>query len=125
MKSLFFAELIHSLHIAVFFYVILGFFLLPCKYLTKYILFIIFVLLDWNDWDGMCILTKIEYYFRTGDWSVKSPIEGGPEFFRPLINEYFNLSLTPIQADRLNNFIFILCLLIGFLRLRFRCFTCK
>ena len=64
----------------------------------------------------MCILTRLENYFRSGDWTAKAPIEGGPEFFRPLINHITGLNLGRLEADRLNNTIFIVCWLIGFLR---------
>ena len=74
-------------------------------------------MLDWNDFDGQCTLTKLEYYFKTGKWSYKSPVEGGPEFFRPLINKLFNLKLSRIEGDRLNNFVFIMCWLIAYLRI--------
>jgi hypothetical protein len=62
-------------------------------------------------------LTKLEYYFKTGKWSFESPVEGGPEFFRPLINKLFNLKLSRIEGDRLNNFVFIMCWLIAYLRI--------
>jgi hypothetical protein len=118
MKNIYLAELVKLLHILMFIYVIFGCFLITNKtYLKYYLLFIILIFLDWNDLDGMCILTRLEHYFRTGEWSSKSPIEGGPEFFRPIFNYLFNINLSRIQADRLNNFIFIICWLIGFLRL--------
>ena len=56
----------------------------------------------------MCILTRLENYFRTDEWSAKSPIEGGPEFFRPLFNQLTGYNLNRYEADRLNNTIFII-----------------
>lgn len=88
---------------------------LPKKYLPYYILFVFLIFLDWNDLDGMCILTKIEHYFRSGKWESTSPVEGGPEFFRPILQQ-FNISLTRTEADRLNNFIFLLCWGTAFIR---------
>ena len=110
------ADIVKLLHIIMFIYVLLGCFLLPKKYLFYYLIFIILIFLDWNDMDGMCILTRLENYFRSGNWSSKSPIEGGPEFFRPLFNSMTGLNLGRIEADRLNNTIFIVCWLIGFWR---------
>ena len=110
------ADIINLLHIAMFVFVILGCFLLPKKYLFYYLIFIMLIFLDWNDLDGICILTRLENYFRTGKWESKSPIEGGPEFFRPLFNKIIGLNLGRLEADRLNNTIFIVCWLIGFLR---------
>lgn len=110
------AELTKAIHIFMIFFVLVGHTALPLRYLKYYIIFVILILLDWNDTDGMCCLTKVEHYFRTGNWVSQSPLEGGPEFFRPLVNSMFKLDLTRTQADRLNNFIFILCLLIANLR---------
>lgn len=117
MKNIYLAELIKLLHILMFIYVIFGCVFITNKtYLKYYLLFLILIFLDWNDLDGMCILTRLENYFRIGEWSSKSPIEGGPEFFRPLLNKITGFNLNRIEADRLNNFIFIICWLIAFIR---------
>jgi hypothetical protein len=101
------ADIIRTIHYLMFVYILFGPFILSRKYLAYYLFFVLFVFLDWNDFDGMCILTKLEYYFRYGTWKNESPIEGGPEFFRPFVNSLgFNLSRT--EADRLNNFIFLI-----------------
>ena len=110
------AEFTKWIHIFMILFVLGGHILLPVRYLKYYIIFVILILLDWNDADGMCCLTKVENYFRTGKWESLSPLEGGPEFFRPLVNRIFHLNLTILEADRLNNFIFISCLLVAFLR---------
>ena len=114
MISVLLANITRWIHLLMFVVVIGGPFL-PTRYLPYYILFIFIILLDWNDWDGMCILTKIEHYFRTGRWDSRSPIEGGPEFFRPML-QMFGISLNRIEADRLNNAIFITCSMIAFIR---------
>lgn len=116
MANIYLANVIKLIHILMFLYVLFGCFLLPKKYLFHYLIFIILIFLDWNDFDGMCILTRLENYFRYDIWQSKSPIEGGPEFFRPLFNNLTGLNLNSFEADRLNNFIFIICWLIGFLR---------
>ena len=100
------ADTFRAIHYIMFIFIFIGPFLLPYKYLSYYLLFVLLVFFDWNDLDGMCILTKLEYYFRYGIWESGSPTEGGPEFFRPIINNFgFNLSRS--EADRLNNFIFL------------------
>jgi hypothetical protein len=114
MKSHFLANLTRWIHLLMFVVVIAGPFL-PRRLLPYYILFIFVIFLDWNDVDGMCILTKIEHYFRTGMWESTSPVEGGPEFFRPML-QVFGISLSRTEADRLNNFIFIICCMIAFIR---------
>lgn len=68
--------------------------------------------------DGQCILTKLEFYFRTGIWNHKLPTEeDAPEFFRPMIQNIFNIKLTRHESDRLNNFLFMFCFLLGFYRI--------
>jgi hypothetical protein len=111
------ANLIKYIHYLVILYVFTGHYLTPIKYLHYYLFLIIFIFLDWNDYDGQCILTKLEHYFRTGTMNQLSVVEGGPQFFRPIVNKLFNLKLTPIEADRLYNFLFMICFLIGFIRL--------
>ena len=111
------ANIIRLIHYLLMIFIFVGHILLPVQYIKYYLLLIVFIFLDWNDLDGQCILTRLEYYFNTGNWKQKSPIEGGPEFFRPLVNKMFNLKLNRVEADRLNNFIFILCWLSAFLRI--------
>lgn len=117
MINLFIADLIKYIHIFMIIYILIGHYITPTEYIKYYLLLIIFIFLDWNDCDGQCIFTKLENYFRTGNWIQKAPLEGGPEFFRPLVNKLFNLNLNNIQADRLNNFIFMICFLLGFYRI--------
>ncbi len=100
------ADLIRLIHYSLFIIVAIGPFL-PNKYIPYYLLFIWIIFLDWNDFDGVCTLTRLEHYFRSGYWSDKSPIEGGPEFFRPMLQS-LGFSLTRLEADRLNNFIFLI-----------------
>ncbi len=100
------ADFVRLLHYTLFVIVFMGP-LLPRKYLPYYLLFILLIFLDWNDFDGICSLTRLEHYFRTGEWNVLSPIEGGPEFFRPILSR-MGFDLTRIEGDRLNNFIFLL-----------------
>jgi hypothetical protein len=106
------ANIIKYIHYLLILYVFTGWFVTPIKYLHYYIFMIIFIFLDWNDLDGQCILTRLEYYFRTGDWNPKET----PEFFRPMINKLFNLNLNKDQGNRLNSSSFMFCLLLGFYR---------
>ncbi len=106
------ADIINYIHIFLIIYVYTGWLITPIKYLHYYIFLIIFIFLDWNDFDGQCILTRLEFYFRTGDWTPKE----SPEFFRPMINKMFDLKLTKEEGNRLNYFSFTLCLLLGFFR---------
>lgn len=116
------ADIIRIIHYLVVFFVLTAHSILPIEYIKYYLIFVILIFLDWNDLDGQCILTRLEFYFRTGKWNQGSHVEGGPEFFRPLVNKItkffgYNKEITPVQGDRLNNFIFIICWGIAFLRI--------
>jgi hypothetical protein len=121
------ADTIHYLHIVLVFYVLTGWVITPVRKIHYYILFVIFVLLDWNDLDGECFLTRLEHYFRgkARDVPPKSDNKkitintetGEPEFFRPLMNKLFNSNLSSQEASRLNYFTFVSGILLAFLRL--------
>lgn len=112
------ADFIKLIHISLIGYILIGHYITPIQYIKYYLLLLIFIFLDWNDYDGQCILTKLEHYFRTNSWDQLPPTEeNAPEFFRPMIQNIFKLKLTRLQADRLNNFIFMICFLLGFYRI--------
>ena len=111
------ADIIKYIHILLILFILIGPFILPKKYLYYYIILVILIFLDWNDLDGQCILTRIEYWLRNNQWyNQGSPIEGGPEFFRHLYIKVTGKDISTLKADRLNNFLFMVCLLIAFLR---------
>jgi hypothetical protein len=118
MKNEFLANIMYYIHLSIIIFIFLGNIILPIKYLKYLIILIIIIMLDWNDMDGMCILTKLEHYFRTGIWSSQPAyLENAPEFFRPFIQKITGLKLSRISASRLNNFIFLVILLIAIVRL--------
>ena len=121
MKSEFLANLIYYLHLSIIIFIFLGNLILPIKYLPYLVLLIIIIMLDWNDFDGMCILTKLEYYFKFGIWS-KEPAteEDAPEFFRPLIKKITGINISRKAASRLNNFLFLVILLITLIRIKIK-----
>lgn len=121
MKSEFLANTIHNLHGLLIIFIFLGNFVIHVKYLPYFAVLIIIIMLDWNDFDGMCILTKLEHYARTGEWVAKAAIEqDAPEFFRPFIYSLTGYKMTRESADKLNNFSFLLILLITILRIQYQ-----
>lgn len=111
------ADSVKYIHILLILFVFIGPFSVPRKYLHYYIILVIVIFLDWNDLDGQCILTRVEFWLRTNQWyNQGSPIEGGPEFFRHLYINLTGRDISTLNADRLNNFLFMLCLLVAFLR---------
>ncbi len=102
----FLADIVRLIHYALLPVVASGPFI-SRKYVPYYLIFVWLIFLDWNDFNGMCTLTQIEHWLRTGEWTSKSPIEGGPEFFRPILLRS-GFSLDRYEAERLNNFIFLI-----------------
>ncbi len=120
MKSELLANLVYFIHLGIIIFIFLGNIILTNKQLPYLALLIIIIFLDWNDFDGMCILTRLEYYFRTGKWVLQSAIEeGGPEFFRPLIIKITGVNISRKAASRLNNFLFMIILLITLVRIKY------
>lgn len=111
------ADVLHYLHISFVVFVILGWYFIPVKYIHLYLFIIIFIILDQNDFDGLCTLTKIEDYFRNKN-SVKERIkQRDPEFFRPIVKKLFNINMTKIHSTKINNFLLMLVFLFGLLRM--------
>lgn len=104
------ADIIYFLHICIIIYITLGFIITPIEYLKYYLYLIIFILLLWN-YNNSCSLTEVEYYYRNDKFS-----NGKSEFFRPLVNNLFNLQLDSYEATRINYIIFLSSLLFGFIR---------
>jgi len=111
------ADIVKYSHILLILFILFGPFILPKKNLYYYIILVIIIFLDWNDLDGQCLLTRIEYWLRTNKWyNQGSALEGGPEFFRHLYIIVTGREISSLKADRLNNLLFMICLLIAFLR---------
>jgi hypothetical protein len=111
------ADVIHYMHIVLMIYIGIGWYVTPIKYIHFYLLFIIFIIFDWNDFDGLCMLTKFENYFRNKNSIKQQKKKDQPEFFRPLFNKLLNVSITSQQEIRITYCILIVVFLFGFLRL--------
>lgn len=115
--------LVYYIHLGLVLVLIVGGFILPVHHLPYYILFILLVFLDWNDMDGMCILTKIEYYLRHGVWihdiSTYEPPKDRQEdstFFRRSIESVFPIKLNDDYATRINYLLFLIPTIVALMR---------
>ena len=68
MKSIFLANILSLLHLLLILFVVIGIFIVPTKHLPLFIIFLTLILLNWTLFDGLCILTKLEHYFRYEEW---------------------------------------------------------
>ena len=117
MQSILLANFINYIHRLLVLFILSGLFYIPNKYLPFFIIFVILVVMGWNDLYGSCFLTKLEYYFRTGIWSnLSAKDDNGPEFFRPFIKSITGINMNRKQADKLNNILFISIIIISIIK---------
>ena len=117
------ADLLHYVHIGLLIYIAIGWYITPIQYIHLYLIFIIFVILDWNDSDGICSITIYEDYFRSKN-SIKKQTEqkeqkeeSSPEFFRPLLNKLLNVNVTREDSKKITYIALMVVMLLGLLRL--------
>ena len=52
-------NLLESIHLLISFCVLLGGYFIPSQYIPVYLLSLPYIIIDWNDNDGLCWLTKL------------------------------------------------------------------
>ena len=104
------------IHLLILLFILFNPIMLPPRFLKYQMLIVPLIFIDWND-DGHCILTKLEHYFRTGRWETPAYLEGGPEFFRPILNGLTGKKYSREQASRINTLLFILSWLLTYYKL--------
>jgi len=111
------ANIVHFIHIIILIVMIFGNFFISIKYLHYYIIALIIILILWNT-IGQCPLTGIETSLRNETkFNFIVDEKNEPEFFRPLMNKFFNLKLTKNQADKINTSLVLLSILFSFYKL--------
>ena len=116
----FLADIIYYLHLIVFIPVLLAFFYKSGPWLKYNLIFIPLILMDWHDQDDQCALTSIEAKLR-GTWKPGGAESGedAPAFFQPLLNKFlkpFNVQINRDVAGKINILMFLLALLVSFIR---------
>ena len=110
------AETIQLIHYVVVMSILFAFVIPAGEWLKYHIILICVVMLDWNDVDNQCMLTALEAKLR-GTWKPGGAVEGDdrPAFWRPFLRK-IGINVTRARADRLNYFLFVLSLLVCFVR---------
>jgi hypothetical protein len=116
MLRLFAADIIHLIHYVVVLSILLAFAIPAGEWMKYHIIFICLLMLDWNDMDNQCALTALEAKLR-GTWKPGGSAEGDdrPAFWQPFLRK-IGVDVSRARADRLNYFLFVLSLLVCFLR---------
>ena len=52
-------NILESIHLLISFYPLLGGYFIPSQYIPVYLLSLPYIIIDWNDNDGLCWLTKL------------------------------------------------------------------
>ena len=101
-------------HLIILIIILFGWLIFPKRWLKYQMLIVPLVFLDWHD-DGQCILTRLEHYFKTGEWEqIPAEEEDGAEFFRPILNWITGLNLSRKTAGKINTVMFIISWLITY-----------
>jgi len=79
--------IVESIHLLAVFYLLLGGYFIPKNYLPVYLLSIPYIVIDWNDKDGLCWLTKLNNMikYKTLNPEVEEDIENS--FIRGLLQK--------------------------------------
>jgi len=111
------ADILHYVHIGLLIYIVIGWYVTPIQYIHLYLIFIIFIILDWNDSDGKCSITIYEDYFRNKNNVKEKKEESSPEFFRPILNKILNKNFTRKDSTKITYIGLMIAMLLGLLRL--------
>ncbi len=111
------ADILHYVHIGLLIYIVIGWYVTPIQYIHLYLIFIIFIILDWNDSDGKCSITIYEDYFRSKNNVKEKKEESSPEFFRPILNKILNKNFTRKDSTKITYIGLMIAMLLGLLRL--------
>ncbi len=111
------ADILHYVHIGLLIYIVIGWYVTPIQYIHLYLIFIIFIILDWNDSDGKCSITIYEDYFRSKNNVKEKKEESSPEFFRPILNKILNKNFTRKDSTKITYIGLMIAMLLGLVRL--------
>jgi hypothetical protein len=120
MKSILLANILSFLHLLLVLFVVTGIFIVPIKHLPLFIIFLTLILLNWTLFDGLCIITKLEHYFRYEQWYVSNKNkEESPEFVKPLLESILRIQISKNASDNFNRIVLLMILIISSLKIWF------
>ena len=120
MKSIVLANILSLLHLLLILFVVIGIFIVPIKHLPLFIIFLTLILLNWTLFDGLCILTKMEHYFRYEEWYSRDKNkkeEDEPAFVKTLLESILGIKISKNTVDNLNHIILLSVLIISSLKI--------
>jgi hypothetical protein len=121
MKSIFIANILSLIHLLLILFVVFGIFIVPTKHLPLFIVFLALILLNWLFFE-LCILTKLEHYFRYGEWYNRDKHkkeEDEPGFIKSLLESILGIKISKNIIDNMNHIVLLSILIISSLKIWF------
>ena len=84
-------NLLEFLHLIILFYLSLGGYFLPTQYIPVYLLSLPYIVIDWNDKDGLCWVTKLTNMIKYRDINPEVEDDTENSFTRKVLK---NLGIT-------------------------------
>lgn len=109
-------SIIEIIHLLIFFYIGLGGYLIPIKYLPIFLLTLPYNIIDWNDRDKLCWITKLNNMIKYKSLNPVVQSENENFFLQDTLNKFG----IHISSDTLAYILYVFNILswcVGFIRL--------
>lgn len=109
-------SIIEIIHLIIFFYIGLGGYLIPIKYLPIFLLTLPYNIIDWNDRDKLCWITKLTNMIKYKSLNPVVQSENENYFVQDTLNKFG----IHISSDTLTYILYVFNILswcVGFIRL--------
>jgi hypothetical protein len=120
MKSILLANILSFIHLLLVLFVVFGIFIVPTKHLPLFIIFLTLILFSWLYFE-LCILTKLEHYFKYGEWynpdTYKKNPEEAPGFVKSMLESILGFKISKNITDKINHTIILLALIASSLKI--------
>ena len=79
--------LLEIIHLIILFYLSLGGYFIPIQYIPVFLLSLPYIVIDWNDKDGLCWITKLTNMVKYGDINPEVEDEVETSFIRKWLSK--------------------------------------
>ena len=111
------SKLLEGIHLLILLLVSIGGYIIPKNYVGIYLLILPFIILDWNDKDGLCFVTRLQNMvsYKSFNPKVKDKVE--ENFTYGLLSKFINIDISEKTFNFLLYVIIILSWFAGYYRL--------
>ena len=100
-------NLLESIHLLIVFYSLFGGYFVPSKYVPVYLLSLPYIIIDWNDKDGLCWLTKLNNMIKYRTLNPVTQEENENYFIKDTLEK---IGIT-VEAKKLTFILYLLVIL--------------